>query len=117
MMEPTVAQCSARGMRRLAQRGASIDVLNSELASLESIPSAASLCNEGVVALRPFPNREDTHRQNPQQRCLASVLQPDHGDVHLGRPVGDDSQHAGGIKLEHDVISEGKCSCAGVDRY
>ncbi len=27
-----------------------------------------------------------THRQDPQQRGLSSVLQSNHGDIHLGRP-------------------------------
>jgi hypothetical protein len=33
-----------------------------------------------------IPHQEATHRQNSQERSLASILQSNHGDVHLGRP-------------------------------
>lgn len=34
--------------------------------------------------------REETHRQNSQQRRLAGILQTDHGDIHLGGPAHDE---------------------------
>jgi hypothetical protein len=44
---------------------------------------------------RQFPGMEGTHRQNPQQRSLASILQADHGDVHLGGPAKKSGQQSG----------------------
>lgn len=37
-----------------------------------------------------FPDSDSTHRQNSQQRRLASILQADHRDVHLRRPARPD---------------------------
>lgn len=69
------------------------DALDGELAALDESQSfrrrrrrRRRRRNIDLVA-SAFPKREGTHRQNPQQRCLASVLQSDHGDVHLGRPA------------------------------
>lgn len=86
-MELMVAQSCAVGMLLLAQPQAGIDALNSELASLDSISSVGHARRDIVGVARPLPDLEDTHRQNSQQRCLASVLQPDHSDVHLCRPT------------------------------
>jgi hypothetical protein len=58
-----------------------VDVLNSELSSLDA------RCQLKLVQAQACPYQEGTHRQNSQQRCLASILQPDHGDIHLGRPA------------------------------
>jgi hypothetical protein len=58
-----------------------IDVLDSELPSLDTVGQHRS------VEARHVPYGEGTHRQNSQQRSLASILQTDHGDVHLGRPT------------------------------
>lgn len=86
-MELTVAQSCAAGTLLLAQHGASIDALNSEFSSLEIGSSVGHVRRDLVDVARPLPDLEITHRQNPQQRRLASVLQPDHGDIHLCRPV------------------------------
>lgn len=40
---------------------------------------------EGVL------KRKKSYRQNSQQRRLASILQTDHRDIHLGRPVEAES--------------------------
>jgi hypothetical protein len=58
-----------------------IDVLNSELSSLDTRSQLK------LAPAQSCPYQEGTHRQNSQQRRLASILQPDHGDVHLGCPV------------------------------
>ena len=87
MMELMVGQSCAVGMLLLAQRGANIDALNSELSSLDSMSSVGQGRRDIVDAARPLPDLEDTHRQNSQQRSLASVLQADHGDVHLCGPT------------------------------
>jgi hypothetical protein len=63
-----------------------VDVLDSELSSLDG-RSQLTLARS-LAQAQPCPYQERTHRQNSQQRRLASILQPDHGDVHLGRPVG-----------------------------
>jgi hypothetical protein len=69
----------------LALLETNIDLLDSKLSSLDST-SSAQLRNNGRYGT-VFPHQEGTHRQNSQERSLASVLQPDHGDVHLGRPI------------------------------
>jgi hypothetical protein len=58
-----------------------IDVLDSKLSSLDDGSQ------HRLAQTQSCPHQEETHRQNPQQRCLARILQPDHGDVHLGRPA------------------------------
>lgn len=85
-MELMVARSCAAGTLLLARHGASIDALNSKLSSLDSVSSAGHVRWDLVDVARLLPDLEITHRQNPQQRRLASVLQPDHGDVHLCRP-------------------------------
>ena len=86
-MELMVAQSSAIGMLLLAQPVAIIDALNSELSSLENISSVGHTRRDIVdVVVLPLPDLEDTHRQNSQQRSLASILQSDHSDVHLCCP-------------------------------
>jgi hypothetical protein len=85
-----VAQRSADGMLQLqllAHPGAGVDALDSKLSSLDSSSSVGHVRRDMVGGVRPLPDLEDTHRQNPQQRGLASILQPDHGDVHLCRPT------------------------------
>jgi len=87
-----VARSNSIGMlmkqcrRRLAHVGTNSDLLYSELSSLDGNRSARIGQNasrqDGIV----MRLQEATHRQNSQERSLASVLQPDHGDVHLGRP-------------------------------
>jgi hypothetical protein len=72
-----------------------VDVLDSELASLDSRSAQ-------VYPARSRPHQEGTHRQNSQQRRLASILQPDHGDVHLGRPAHtEDSQPSAWVVMMH----------------
>jgi hypothetical protein len=58
-----------------------VDVLDSKLSSLGGRSQLT------LAQAQPCPHQEGTHRQNSQQRRLASILQPDHGDVHLGRPA------------------------------
>jgi len=72
-----------------------IDVLDGELSSLSQ--SVRWMLDRTAVTLHGnCPKPVDTHRQNSQQRRLASVLQPDHGDVHLGRPTNADGvSHTG----------------------
>jgi hypothetical protein len=84
--ELMVAQSRAVGTLLLAQLGANIDALDSKLSSLGSISSVGHVRRDMVDVARPLPDVEDTHRQNSQQRSLASVLQADHGNVHLCRP-------------------------------
>ena len=86
-MELQVAQSCTVGMLLLAQPRVGIDALNSELASLDNVSSVGHARRDTVDVARPLPDLEDTHRQNSQQRRLASVLQSDHGDVHLCRPA------------------------------
>ena len=86
-MELMVAQSCSVGTLLLAQPRAGIDALNSEFASLDSISSVGHARRDIVDEARPLPDLEDTHRQNSQQRRLARILQPDHGDVHLCRPT------------------------------
>lgn len=67
---------------------ADVDALDSELAALDGSQSFRPRSSTVLVLVaRAFPKREDTHRQNAQQRRLACVLQSDHGNVHLGRPA------------------------------
>lgn len=61
-----VAQSGAVGMLLLAQHRASIDALNSEFSSLDSISSVGNVRRDTVDVARPLPDPEDTHRQNPQ---------------------------------------------------
>jgi hypothetical protein len=70
--------------RRLALLGTNLDLLDSKLSSLDNTSSAQLWNNSRYGTV--FPQQEGTHRQNSQERSLASVLQTDHGDVHLGRP-------------------------------
>lgn len=90
-MELKVAQSSAVGMLPLpllfAQRVAGVDALDSKFTPLDRLSSAGHARRFIVDAALPLPDLEDTHRQNPQQRRLAGILQPDHGNVHLRRPA------------------------------
>jgi hypothetical protein len=57
---------------------------------------------------------EDAYRQHSQQRGLASVLQADHRDIHLGRPVHR-RQTVSTVYLWADYeIQEGGCFFTGV---
>ena len=73
-MELIVAQSSAVGKLLLAQPEAGIDALNSELSSLDSISSVGHAHRDVVDVARPLADLEVTHRQNSQQRGLASIL-------------------------------------------
>lgn len=61
-------------------------LLDRELAALGFGPVSASMHDS-----RRTEDVENatwaTHREHPQQRRLAGVLQADHGHVHLGRPT------------------------------
>jgi hypothetical protein len=60
--------------RRPAQPEMKIYVLNSKLPSLE-ISQSAQPCRKIVVDVaRGIPHWEGTHRQNSQERSLASIL-------------------------------------------
>lgn len=74
MMVLIVAQISAVGMLLSAQPEARFDALNSKLASLEDASSAGRVHRVFVDAARLLLDLGATHRQNPQQRCLAGIL-------------------------------------------
>jgi hypothetical protein len=65
----TLTKQVAGGLRNL-----NIDVLNSKLASLESSRSAQFRRRIVVDVARGIPQWEETHRQNSQERSLASIL-------------------------------------------
>jgi hypothetical protein len=66
-MKLMVAPSSAVGTMLLAQLGADIDALDSELSSLDSASSVGHVRRETVHVARSLPDLEDTHRQNSQQ--------------------------------------------------
>lgn len=92
LIEGEVARSMLCGHRRYSaavglRYPAKVDVLNSELSALDGSQSRRPRRSSSVPVARALPKREETHRQNSQQRRLACVLQPDHGDVHFGCPA------------------------------
>ena len=54
---------------------------------LEGKFSALVVAEKSVDAADVGDPRWNAYRQNPQQRGLARILQADHRDIHLRRPV------------------------------
>lgn len=75
-----------QGRRRAAHLATHSDLLYSELSALDDSQSARIRHSDPRRHAMAMWHQEATHRQNPQERSLASVLQPNHGDVHLGCP-------------------------------
>lgn len=54
--------------------------------SIVNSPPCAPVVSRGHRS-RSWGGGEDAHRQYPQQRRLARILQPNHGDIHLRGPA------------------------------